>query len=71
MIDDIIEVDSRLRNDLRIALSTMEYSSKIPEILQEIKKNQERCPHFSVIYNWTMVDDTCPYCGKKLTKESK
>lgn len=63
MIDDIINTRDRLNEELRMALSTMERKDTIQKIKLEIMNNQKRCPHFSVNYNWAIVDDTCPYCG--------
>lgn len=65
MIDDIIAEKERLDRELRIAVSTMEKKDTIREIQAKIKINQARCPHFDLKYNFTWVDDTCPYCGKK------
>ena len=63
-IDDIITRREQLDYDLRIALATMERKDTIRDIRLQIMKNQQVCPHHSAQYNWTIVDDTCPYCGK-------
>jgi hypothetical protein len=65
MIDDIIAEKERLDKELKVALATMEKKDTINEIKAKIKINQSKCPHFDAKYNFTWVDDTCPYCGKK------
>ena len=49
----------------------MEKKDTIREIQAKIKINQARCPHFDLKYNFTWVDDTCPYSGKPHAKEAK
>lgn len=68
-IDDIIYTHDKLEHELKIALSTMEKSNLIKEIREEIKFNQSHCPHVSDKYNWAIVNEICPYCGKKLGRE--
>ena len=70
-IDDIITKREQLDYDLRIALSTMERKDTIAQIRKEIIKNQSVCPHHSLQYNWEIVDDTCPYCGKHFSSGGK
>lgn len=65
MIDDIIAEKERLDKELKVALATMEKKDTIKKIQAKIKINQSKCPHFDAKYNFTWVDDTCPYCGKK------
>lgn len=65
-IDNIIKNHEILDKELRQALATMEKSDSIREIHERIRENQLSCPHFSVRYNWVMVNDICPYCGKYL-----
>lgn len=62
-IDDIINTRESLDKRLRMALATMERKDTIQKLKEEIIQNQQRCPHFDHNYNWTIVDDTCPYCG--------
>lgn len=65
-IDEIIQNKEILDKALYVALSTMEKKTVIKELRQKIKDNQAACPHFSEKYNFVMIDDICPYCGKKL-----
>ena len=65
-MNEIIKRKEQLDQALRAAVSTMERKDTIPFIRDEIHKNQEACPHYSTEYNWTIVNDICPYCGKKL-----
>lgn len=62
-IDEIITNREKLDYELRLALATMERSNKIFDIKKKIIENQNACPHFSDKYNWTIVDEICPYCG--------
>ena len=62
-IEQIINNRENLDRQLRVALSTMERSDKIFEIKKQIIENQKQCPHFDNNYNWTITNDTCPYCG--------
>ena len=64
-IDEIIETRTKLDNQLKNALATMELKKDIKDICDSIKELQAQCPHFSDKYNFTWVDNTCPYCGKK------
>ena len=65
-IDTIIKKHNILERELQLALATMERKDRIKEIRTEILENQSKCPHFDHNYNWTIVDEHCPYCGKKL-----
>lgn len=65
-IDKIIHTHELLAKQLKNALSTMEKKDDLPQIRQAILENQSHCPHFDSYYNWAIVDETCPYCGKKL-----
>lgn len=62
-IDIIIQRQQKLKEQLKIAASTMEYSDQIIKIRQQLIDNQKHCPHFSNKYNWTIVNNICPYCG--------
>jgi len=62
-IDEIIKTHEALNRELKIALATMERSNKIYDIKKRIIENQKQCPHFDHNYNWTIANDTCPYCG--------
>lgn len=62
-IDTIIETRQQLDKELRLALSTMEKKDTIQKIKMKIINNQKACPHFDHNYNWSIVDNTCPYCG--------
>lgn len=63
---DIITKKSELDHKLKMALSTMTRTDAIKEIYNEIAENQANCPHQGdTNYQFTWVDDTCPYCGKK------
>ena len=65
-MQQIIEDHERLERDLRVALATLERKSIIYDIRMQILDNQRQCPHFSPDYNWAVVDEICPYCGKEL-----
>ena len=65
-IDTIIKQHDTLEHQLNLALATMERKSKIYEIRTAILENQNLCPHFSEKYNWPIIDNICPYCGRKL-----
>lgn len=67
-IDDIINTKEKLLKELQMGLSTMIYNPNLSHLKVEMEENQARCPHFDSNYNWVMVDDICPYCGKKLTR---
>ena len=61
------EIKSRyqeLNEELKDALSTMEYSDMITIIRNQIKELQDICPHNNGAYNFTTADK-CPFCGKK------
>ena len=63
---DIITKKSELDYKLKIALSTMVQTDAVKKIYDEIAENQARCPHKGdTNYQFTWIDDTCPYCGKK------
>lgn len=66
-IDKIIENYAHLNEQLKQALSTMERKDDVQKIRLKIKENQNNCPHASSKYNWAIIDERCPYCGKKLT----
>ena len=68
-MEEIISTHERSDKELRIAVATMERKDTIMKIKKEIIQNQERCPHFDVNFNWTVVDEHCPYCGKKIIEE--
>lgn len=68
VIKDIIQNKQLLETQLRQALSTMEKKETIYEIKNEIKRNQELCPHFSYEYDWKPVNGKCPFCGKEMEK---
>lgn len=63
-MDEIIAAKEELDKRLRLAASTMAYKEDIKDILPQIRALQNACPHFSEKYNFTMVDNKCPYCGK-------
>lgn len=65
-IDDIIQTRKQLESDLLLALSTMERKDDIIKLRQAIIDNQKQCPHFSNVYNWAVINETCPYCGLHL-----
>lgn len=70
LIKKIIDTKSNLELQLKMALSTMEKKDDIRKIYQQIEANQMRCPHQGDSqYNFTWVDDTCPYCGKKCVRK--
>jgi len=56
-----------LSEELRDALSTMEYKDRIFVIRDEIKELQSMCPHNNGNYDFS-DQDQCPYCGKKFRK---
>lgn len=65
-MDEIIQTHESLEQQLKIAVSTMEKKDTIRDIRARMIENQNRCPHFNFNYNWAVVDEKCPYCGKKL-----
>ena len=71
MIDDIIAERERLERLLRQAVATMEKKDTINKLRAQMRVNQSKCPHFDTKYNYTWVDDTCPYCGKKHCSQNK
>lgn len=56
---------SRLSEELRTALSTMERSDRIFAIRGEIKSLQEICPHMEQGVDFSHAAKHCPVCGKK------
>ena len=68
-IEYIINTKEKLDKDLRQALSTMQRQDTIFKIREKMKENQKECSHFSTKFNWVIVDNICPYCGKNLSEE--
>ena len=61
-IEAIIHRKNELNKKLQLALSTMEKKDNIKHIYQEIKENQNNCPHD---INFSLNKESiCPYCGK-------
>jgi len=65
---EIIAKHSHLSHQLAVALSTMERKDRIRELREQLIDLQNQCPHFSNEYGWAIIDDECPYCGKKLNR---
>ena len=65
-VDEIIMKHEELSKQLKVAASTMALSDDVKTIFAKIKDLQEQCPHFSAKHNFEIIDDKCPYCGKKL-----
>ena len=65
-MDEIILQHENLQRRLKVAASNMVLNEDVKKIYHEMKDLQEKCPHFSAKHNFVMVDDKCPYCGKKL-----
>lgn len=65
-MNEIIHKHKELERRLIIAVSTMERKTTINEIYQELIGLQKLCPHFSAEHNFAIIDDKCPYCGKKI-----
>lgn len=65
-INEVIQTHELLEKQLKEALSTMDKKDSIPKIRKLILENQQQCPHFDNNYNWAIIDETCPYCGKRL-----
>lgn len=63
-INDIIKRKAQLENELRLALSTMEKKDTIQQIKEQIKLNQQNCPHDTQYYS-AETEGECAYCGKK------
>lgn len=61
-IKQIIDRRRELERKLQIALATMEKSNAVKMIYQEIKENQNNCPH-DINYSLNK-NGICPYCGK-------
>ena len=64
-IDQIIHTKKQLDYKLKIALASMERKDDIKQIYNQIRANQENCPHYSKKYNFVWNGDTCPYCGQE------
>ena len=56
-----------LNQELKQALSTMEYSDRVITIKESIKELQDICPHNNGSYDFSITEN-CPYCGKKFRK---
>ena len=65
-IEQIIHDKQVLEETLINALSTMERKDTIKQARLQLLKLQSECPHHSAQYNWQIINNTCPYCGKKL-----
>ena len=65
-MNEIIHKYEELKRRLIIAVSTMEKKSTINEIHEELIDLQKQCPHFSAEHNFAIIDNECPYCGKKI-----
>ncbi len=65
-IDQIIHDKEVLDETLRNALSTMEKKDTVRKIRFQLFELQSKCPHVSTKYNWEIINNVCPYCGKKL-----
>ena len=65
-IEKIIESHERLEKELAFALSTMEKKDTIQKIRKQLIELQSHCPHFDSNYNYAIIEDKCPYCGKKI-----
>lgn len=68
-IEEIIQTHELLAQQLKHAAATMNKKDDLLEIRNKIIENQMRCPHFDNNFNWAIVDDICPYCGKKMTSD--
>lgn len=65
-IETIMKNNEQLQAALKCALATMEKKDTIFKLREAIKENQKQCPHYSNEFQLTWVDNTCPYCGKKM-----
>ncbi len=52
-----------LNEELRKAISTMQFSEQVFVIREALKDLQRMCPHNNGNYDFSN-DDECPYCGK-------
>lgn len=65
---DIIQRHALLERQLQYALATMEKKETIHDLRIQLIDLQSQCPHMSDEYNFTWVDNECPYCGKKIDR---
>ena len=63
-VANIIKQREVISRKLAFALSTMDKKDAIKELRKQLIDLQEQCPHFDSNFNWAIVDDECPYCGK-------
>ena len=66
MMEEIITRRQKIERELEIALSTMEKKDIIQSLRKELLEIQNQCPHVDSQLNYTIIDDKCPYCGKKI-----
>ena len=66
-IEDIINRREELNRRLAQALATMDRKDTVKQIYQEIKENQERCPH-DIQFGLSENEGECIYCGKKRSR---
>ena len=64
-IKEIIDKTDELCYNIKVAAATMERKDELFELRRQLKEIQSNCPHVSQKYNWTIDNDTCPYCKKK------
>lgn len=63
-VANIIKQREVISRQLTFALSTMDKKDTIKELREQLIDLQKQCPHFDSNFNWTIIDDECPYCGK-------
>lgn len=62
-IESIKTKHTELNEQLKKAISTMQFSEQVFIIREAIKDLQRICPHNSGNYDFSSTDE-CPYCGK-------
>lgn len=55
---------NELNQELKKAVSTMQFTDSVFVIKDAIRDLQKICPHDNGTYDFSQSDE-CPYCGKK------
>ena len=55
-----------LQKNLLLALESFERKDTIKQLKKEILDLQSKCPHYDNELVIVQVNNSCPYCGKKL-----
>ena len=63
-VANIIKQREVISRQLTLALSTMNKKDTIKQLREQLIDLQAQCPHFDSNFNWAVIDDKCPYCGR-------